>query len=243
MSDLTTAAIDLNELSSKLRSVPEKNQIELIAQLANCGDPGIDILIEFLRDRLEKQPPNLADSKTYQTLLAANSLNAKEFLLNHCPRGILPLRSERGIDYYPLQQLLAQQEFLLADRMTLQKLCELAGSATVQRKWIYFTEVESFPSLDLQTIDALWWLHSEGKFGFSVQRSLWLATGKKWEKLWDKIGWKTGNRWTRYPQEFIWNLTAPPGHLPLSNQLRGVRVISALLSHPAWEEDKSPISH
>jgi hypothetical protein len=29
-------------------------------------------------------------------------------------------------------------------------------------------------------------------------------------------------------------LTAPVGHLPLSNQLRGVRVMEALLCHPAW---------
>jgi len=63
---------------------------------------------------------------------------------------------------------------------------------------------------------------------------LWLAMGKNWEKLWSLIGWKQGNTWTRYPNEFIWDLTAPKGHLPLSNQLRGVRVISSLLNHPAW---------
>jgi hypothetical protein len=84
----------------------------------------------------------------------------------------------------------------------------------------------------------LWLLHSEGKFGFSVQREIWLTVGKNWEKLWSKIGWKNGNAWTRYPNEFTWNLTAPKGHLPLSNQLRGVRVISSLLSHPAWTINK-----
>jgi hypothetical protein len=108
----------------------------------------------------------------------------------------------------------------------------------VQRKWLYFSEVENFPIADLQTINTLWFIHSQGKFGFSVQRELWLSLSKNWEKLWPKIGWKTGNNWTRYPHEFTWDLSAPRGHLPLSNQLRGVRVIASLLSHPAWTSSK-----
>ncbi|MBD2183627.1 GUN4 domain-containing protein [Planktothrix sp. FACHB-1355] len=147
---------------------------------------------------------------------------------------IVSLISERNIDYTPLQQLLAQQDFQAADRMTLQLLCELAGAAAVQRKWLYFTEVEKFPTSDLQTINNLWLANSEGKFGYGVQREIWLSLGKNWEKFWPKIGWKNGNNWTRYPHEFIWDLSAPKGHLPLSNQLRGVRVIASLLSHPAW---------
>lgn len=146
------------------------------------------------------------------------------------------MESERDIDYKPLQQLLIAQDFQAADRMTLQKLCELAGPAAVQRKWLYFTEIENFPISDLQTIDTLWLTYSEGKFGFSVQREIWLSLGKNWEKFWFKIGWKNGNTWTRYPDGFTWNLTAPVGHLPLSNQLRGNRVIAALLSHKAWSD-------
>lgn len=147
------------------------------------------------------------------------------------------LNSDSGIDYAPLQQLLAEQNFQAADQMTLQKLCELAGASAVQRKWVYFTEVEQFPITDLQTINNLWLTYSEGKFGFSVQREIWLSVGKNWDKFWAKIGWKNGNNWTRYPQEFTWSLAAPKGHLPLSNQLRGVRVIASLLAHPAWTKE------
>jgi hypothetical protein len=146
------------------------------------------------------------------------------------------LLSEAGIDYTPLQQLLVEQNFQAADQLTLQKMCELAGSAAVQRKWIYFTEVEQFPITDLLTINHLWLTYSEGKFGFSTQREIWLSVGKNWEKFWSKIGWKNGNTWTRYPQEFTWDLNAPKGHLPLSNQLRGVRVIASLFAHPAWSK-------
>ena len=147
---------------------------------------------------------------------------------------IVLLKSERNIDYTPLETLLKAQDFQAADKLTLEKLCELAGVEPTQRKWLYFTEVENFPVTDLQTIDKLWLNYSEGKFGFSVQREIWLSLGKNWEKLWPKIGWKSGNNWTRYPNEFIWDLSAPKGHLPLSNQLRGVRVMASLLSHPAW---------
>jgi hypothetical protein len=140
--------------------------------------------------------------------------------------------SERSIDYAPLQESLVKQDFQEADRINMIKLCELAGEDAVRRKWLYFTEVEQFPSVDLQTIDLLWRSYSEGKFGFSIQRRIWLGLSQNWEKLWPRLGWKQDNIWTRYPGEFIWDLSAPDGHLPLSNQLRGVRVMASLLSHP-----------
>jgi hypothetical protein len=146
----------------------------------------------------------------------------------------LILRSQRGIDYTSVQQALIQHDFQQADLLTLQKLCELAGSGAAQRQWLYFTEVDNFPSLDLQTLNELWLQYSGGKFGFAVQRELWLGVGKNWERLWPKIGWKSGNNWTRYPNGFTWSLDAPRGHLPLSNQLRGVRVMASLLNHPTW---------
>jgi hypothetical protein len=163
--------------------------------------------------------------------------NSPEDQPESIPPNSPPLTSSARIDYTPLQQLLAQQNFKAADQLTLQKLCELAGASAIQRKWLYFTEVEQFPSTDLQTINNLWLTYSDGKFGYSVQREIWLGLGKNWEKFWAKIGWKTDNNWTRYPQEFTWDLTAPRGHLPLSNQLRGVRVIASLLTHPAWSKN------
>ena len=227
--------IDLSALRSQLTSEPERVQQQLIPQLATFGNPGLDVLIEFLLER-RFGLPNSTDGKAYQILHAADYPPAQEFLRTYFPTGLVSLQSERGIDYSPLQQLLIAQDYQAADRITRQLLCELAGSAAVQRKWLYFTEVENFPIPDLQTINTLWLVYSEGKFGFSVQRELWLSLGKNWEKFWTKIGWKNGNTWTRYPDGFTWNLKAPTGHLPLSNQLRGNRVIAALFSHPAWSK-------
>lgn len=146
----------------------------------------------------------------------------------------IELASDRGVDYSNLRELLQAEQFQEADRITLQLMCEAAGPQAAGRGWLYFTEVDQLPVTDLRTIDQLWLAVSEGRFGFSVQRKIWLGQGKTWEKLWPVIGWKQGNHWTRYPDEFIWDLTAPQGHLPLSNQLRGVRVLASILSHPAW---------
>lgn len=226
-------AIDLESLTQQLRSDSLKLQLAAVQQLAALGEAGTLPLIEFLRAR-QPDIPQVAEGKAYQSLYQSASPIARLFLDSELSAGIVPLMSVRGVDYQELQQLLIQQAYEMADRLTLQKLCELAGPEALKRKWIYFTEVDLFPPEDLRTIDTLWRVYSEGRFGFSRQREIWLSVNQNWERFWEKLAWKTGNTWTRYPNEFIWDLSAPPGHLPLSNQLRGVRMIESLLNHPAW---------
>lgn len=228
------------EFLNQLKSTPEKNLFPLITELSTHED-GQVALMQYLQERCQAATDavnspiaDLIAGKVYQALFHMASPTCADFLQTRFPQGIVPLRSQQEIDYHPLQILLAKQDFQAADQLTLQKLCELAGESAVQRKWIYFTEVDQFPAIDLQTINALWLVHSEGKFGFSVQREIWLSLGKNWDKLWPRIGWKDGINWTRYPQGFTWDLSAPKGHLPLSNQLRGVRVMASLMAHPAW---------
>jgi GUN4-like/ARM-like repeat domain, GUN4-N terminal len=239
MPDLSTTSMsipsDVVELQDKFTSSTTKNQLQLLPQIVAAGLPGIEILIEWFQQQ-RGNTPTIVGGAVYQTLYQSEFSAGRDYLDREFPTGLVPLQSSRGIDYTNLQKLLAQQKFEAADKLTTEKLCELAGADAVKRKWIYFTEVEQLPAIDLHTIDALWSFHSEGKFGFSIQREMWVGMSKNWDKLWVKIGWKNGNNWTRYPGSFTWDLTAPRGHLPLSNQLRGVRVMSSLLSHPAWEE-------
>lgn len=227
------SSLNFDELRSKLSESSEKNQLQIIATLSEADSLGLEILQEFLLAQKSASPSPIT-GKIYQVLTQSHLSQIDEFLQSHFPQGLVALNSQSQIDYTSLQQLLVEQKFQEADLLTLLKLCELAGGTASQRKWLYFSEIEQLPTLDLQTINTLWWVYSEGKFGFSVQRELWLGVGKNWEKLWPLIGWKKGNNWTRYPQEFTWDLSAPRGHLPLSNQLRGVQPFSSLLSHPAW---------
>ena len=144
------------------------------------------------------------------------------------------LRSEVNIDYKPLESLLTQQNFEQADRLTALLMRQLVGEPALNRGWIYFTEIALISNTDFKTINELWLNHSNGKFGFSVQRKIWLGLDKNWEKFWQQIGWKQAGSFTRYPNEFTWTLEAPKGHLPLSNQIRGNKTITAIFSHPTW---------
>lgn len=226
---------NVSQLASRFQAESEKNQLQIIPNLVSAGEAGLNVLMDFLRST-QSTPVNLVRGKVYQTLDQVNTSQTQDFLQTHFPTGVVPLESDRNIDYRLLQKLLAESDFQTADSLTRQKLCELAGNAAIGRKWLYFTEVEQFPSTDLHTINSLWWVYSEGKFGFSVQRKIWLSVGQDFTKLWPKINWKNGNNWTQYPNEFIWNLSAPAGHLPLLNQLRGVRVAASLYNHPVWTE-------
>ncbi len=226
-SDLLTALV------TQLSSGNEKRQLQALEDFAALLPDAGETLLNLLK------PATWAwgiKGRAYELLWELGDTEVKSALVEVYPQGIVPLTSEQGLDFLPLQQLLRLHDYEAADNLTLKLLCQLAGPAATKRGWLYFTEVEQLPIADLLTIDQLWLAHSQGKFGYSVQRQIWLGLGKNWEQLWEKINWRQGKKWTRWPGEFTWDLTAPRGHLPLSNQLRGIQVINALLNHPAWSQ-------
>ena len=141
--------------------------------------------------------------------------------------------SEENINYEELQLKLLEQEFEAADRLTSSYLRRLAGKLAEKRGYVFYSEVNNMSGKDLQTIDRLWNIYSNGKFGFSIQAKILRSVGKKYELMWPKIGWKNNGNWTRYPNSFCWSLEAPEGHMPLINQLRGIRLMDSILRHPA----------
>jgi hypothetical protein len=166
-------------------------------------------------------------------LLAADDLVRRDALLKRYPSGWLATPSAAGLDYGPLQRHLLLQEYESADRLTSEALRQLAGSEAVRRGYVYYSEVSAMPGVDLECLDRLWVCYSRGRFGFSVQGRLLRSCQGLWEQLWPRLGWKKEGVWTRYPGSFTWSITAPEGHMPLVNQLRGVRLMDALLQHPA----------
>ena len=158
---------------------------------------------------------------------------ALDALLPPSGMGWFQADSALGIDYAPLQQSLLREEFEAADRFTSKVLRQLAGPQAERRGYVYFSEVPSMPGQDLATLDRLWMAYSQGRFGFSVQARLLSGFDGRYERLWPRIGWKEDGVWTRYPGAFTWSIKAPEGHMPLINQLRGVRLMDALLNHPA----------
>ena len=153
--------------------------------------------------------------------------------LNYADLAWFNAESDVGLNYSPLQRYLLNESFEEADRFTSSKLRELAGEKAVKRGYVYFSEVESIPVIDLKTLNNLWVVYSRGKFGFTVQAKILDSLGGRYDKLWPRIGWKKDGIWTRYPKAFNWSIEAPSGHMPLVNQLRGVRLMDALLNHQA----------
>jgi hypothetical protein len=77
------------------------------------------------------------------------------------------------VDYLPLQELLADQEVSRADKLNNLKLCELAGEASLARKWIYFTEVNGLPTI------IAWFVFGIPMLEVWVFMALWIAGGKR----------------------------------------------------------------
>lgn len=223
------------DLSDNLPQILKQlNQHQICKQLEQV-DPADPQYCNFLtnllisRKKTEKDFPSYIDGLIYEYIYKHNPILLSEKL----NEGLSLLQSDSNINYHDLQKLLIEKEFLKADLLTQQKLKELAKLQG--REWLYFTDIKKVPSNDLQIIDKLWRIHSLDKFGFSIQRNLWLSVNKNWKQLWNKIGWEVDNQALRYPNEFIWNINAPKGHLPLFNQLRGVHVLSELFNHKTWD--------
>jgi len=131
------------------------------------------------------------------------------------------LKSAQGVDYTRLRDLLATGEWKEADLETFKVMLKAAR----REKEGYFNResIENFPCDDLRTIDQLWVKYSQGHFGFSVQKKIWLEIGGKVDydtecKLGDRVGWRNRRKgkkgWLEY-DDLTFNLKqAPRGHLP-----------------------------
>ena len=116
------------------------------------------------------------------------------------PVEIDDLRSDRGIDYSRLRNLLASKNWKEADEETNSVMLKAVGR--IEGAWLTKEEILSFPCTDLHTIDQLWVKYSNEHFGFSVQKQICLQVGgasNEWSlDIWlqcvSGIGWGDGNK-------------------------------------------------
>lgn len=137
------------------------------------------------------------------------------------------LISTEGRDYTYLWELLTAGRWESANEMTRRLMLRLAGRE--EGNYLDPRASENFPSSDLKIIDQLWVKHSNGLFGFSVQKQIASEV--------DKIQGNTTNRWSyrnpdyrtiEWEKEFvnrvgwnnriIYNTKARKGHLPYINK-------------------------
>jgi serine/threonine-protein kinase len=132
------------------------------------------------------------------------------------PSVSLQLKSAQGVDYTRLRDLLAAGKWREADQETN---CVILKAARREVDgWLDMESLDNFPCDDLRTIDQLWVKYSQGRFGFSVQKKIWLEVGGKdddntiWN-LGEYVGWNNKFSWLEY-EDLTFNMQAPSGHLP-----------------------------
>lgn len=108
-------------------------------------------------------------------------------------------------------------------------------------------ELLNFPCTDLRTIDHLWVKYSNGRFGFSIQKQIYLEVGglpdgkyyeEAWKKFADRVGWKNLGGYEINLLIGIWierwisavgGRHLPRGHLPIHHLC--MHLSASLLSH------------
>lgn len=120
-------------------------------------------------------------------------------------------RDERGVNdtYEHLKKELAAKDWQKADEATKDLMLKVsrrqeAGCLTPE-------DIENFPLQDIRAIDKLWVKHSDGRFGFSVQKRI--LQKKNYEDLIEDVGWRMDDSWSEY-KNLNFTLAAPKGHFP-----------------------------
>ena len=146
------------------------------------------------------------------------------------PSDEVVLESEKGVDYTKLRDLLKAQKWKEADRETYRLMITIVGRK--EGDYCRQEDLLNFPCKDLKTIDRLWVQASQGRYGFSVQKEIYVRCGAKldgeypgdeiWRKFGTEVGWRVNNEWQDY-DDLTWNSIHVPGHLPCDGFRLGFR--------------------
>jgi tetratricopeptide (TPR) repeat protein len=140
-------------------------------------------------------------------------------------------KREAEAKFPQLAQFLAQGEWRKADEETNRVMCKIMGRES--EGYLTDDNCRNFPREELKIIDALWVKYSKGKFGFSVQKQIYIDCGgtpgeynrDAWYKLADTVGWRKGGSWLNYSDYTFNTNTSQVGHLPTPHWVGGVCVL------------------
>ena len=112
--------------------------------------------------------------------------------------------------YADLERYLKNGQWKEADEETYRLMITEVGKEEGQ----FFDpeDLLNFPCEPLKAIDGLWVKHSGGKFGFSVQKEMYLECGGTPDGKYYKESWMKMNGWD---DSIRYDLKSPRGHLPL----------------------------
>jgi predicted NACHT family NTPase len=122
--------------------------------------------------------------------------------------------------YQQLENYLINDQWKEADKETDRLMLQIVGKEA--DLWLSVEDIQNFPCEDLRTIDKLWVDYSKGKFGFSVQKKVWMACGGVpgeydwgvYEKFADQVGWRRSGSWLGYDELTFLLEGSKHAHLP-----------------------------
>ncbi|MGF1992468.1 MAG: GUN4 domain-containing protein [Nostoc sp. ZfuVER08] len=208
-SDRKSYQIDLIEPKQHNPSISEQLNFAIIEGMrleANERPKSMQAWLNLLVDQNTSDDLSSEVSVDYSILLDQNTFD--------------DLSSEVGVDYRKLRDYLVAGNWEQADYETYLVMLQAVGRQ--EDDWIRDQELLNFPCKDLRTIDRLWVKYSNGRFGFSVQKEIYLSVGGKldgkyygeaWEKFGDRVGWRMSSNWIN-SEEVTFDTLAPKGHLP-----------------------------
>jgi hypothetical protein len=144
--------------------------------------------------------------------------------------------------YQQLEEYLQNQQWKEADQETYRLMITAVGKEEGQ--WFDREDLLNFPCEDLRAIDQLWVKYSQGRFGFSVQKKIYVECGATldgrypgegiWNKFGERVGWRKNGTWQRRRDLNI-SLSSPQGIMPLPREggyeligVNGFRIVSSL---------------
>jgi serine/threonine protein kinase len=120
------------------------------------------------------------------------------------PQPTIKLQTSKA-NFTQLDQLLSSGKWKEADGETGKVMCKIMGRE--KEGWLTEENCKNFPKEELKIIDQLWVKYSNGKFGFSVQKQIWINCGGTpgvynsdvYKKLVaDTVGWERKGNWLSY---------------------------------------------
>jgi hypothetical protein len=113
------------------------------------------------------------------------------------------LKTVKAARYAKLEECLQNQQWVDADQETYRLMITTVGKEVGQI--FEKEELLNFPCDALRAIDGLWVKYSNGHFGFSVQKQIYVECGGKldgkypgekvWEAFGDRVGWREEGKW------------------------------------------------
>lgn len=223
----------LNQISS-----PEHLQLEIQgilpeeAKSAIMTDEDEDRdLTEFQDSSSEPKGRVLKEEEERQAGLAAERLKKEEGKpqqIRQQQAAQDDLSSEKGIDYIRLRDLLKAGKWSDAERETYEVMICAVDKKSGQ--WFTSEELLNFPCVDLRTVDELWVKYSQGQFGFSVQKEIYVECGAQidgqypgyeiWNEFCSRIGWHENGKEQNFNDLNAQYSSSPTGKFPCALPVR-----------------------